>query len=348
MELSEIISKIVEQTGMSEEEVKSKIARKREDLGNLISEEGAAYLVAKELGVDLIKPRVYRLKIGNVIGGMRNVNLLGRVVKIDEVREFKRRDGSKGRVASIYLGDDTGVIRLVLWNEETELIKELKNGDAIAIVNAYSRERFGRVELMLGRFGRVEKASDAGLPSIEEIRKRFDVSKRTRAYVRKEIRELEIGDAAEVRATIVKIFNLPPVFYACPICGARLREGERCEEHDKSEAFAVVAGVLDDSTACIRFVAFREVAERILNARVEELISASKNNRLNEILSNSLLGKEMLYSGYVKLNKLFERPELVVDDVRELSVEREIERVRAEIRDLLLNAKQIEAHYWEA
>jgi hypothetical protein len=50
-----IIEKITEQTDLKEEEVQNKINSKLEQLSGLISKEGAAHIVANELGVKLMQ-----------------------------------------------------------------------------------------------------------------------------------------------------------------------------------------------------------------------------------------------------------------------------------------------------
>ena len=53
MDFDEILKKIVEKTGSSEDDIKKKIAEKQRELSNLVSKDGAAYIIAKELGIEL-------------------------------------------------------------------------------------------------------------------------------------------------------------------------------------------------------------------------------------------------------------------------------------------------------
>ena len=335
MGVDEIVSKIVKATGKSESEVRELIKRKRAELANLVSEEGAAYLVAKELGLELVKKRVYRLKLKNLVGDMRNVNLVARVLRV-EPKEFRKSDGSVGKLASIYLGDETGVVRLVLWGEEAKACHELARGDIIAITNGVTKERFGSVELGLGRYGflkRLEASElDFELPSCEEIEAKFGIARASRAYERKEIKELKRGDAAKLVASIVQVFDVPPVFYACPICGKRLAANETCDEHGASSAIAVLSGVIDDGTGNLRFVAFREQALSLLGVKsCDELKGARSALEFGE----KLLGKEFELLGYVKLNKLFGKLEFVVNEAREVNWESELKRSVGEVEKLI-------------
>ena len=47
------INKIIEETGLYRNDIKNLIDEKKSDLKGLISEEGALFIIAKELGVDV-------------------------------------------------------------------------------------------------------------------------------------------------------------------------------------------------------------------------------------------------------------------------------------------------------
>ena len=57
-------------------------------------------------------------KISDVKDGMGNVNLVAKVLDISDIRTFNKKDGSKGRVGNITIGDDTGKIRVTLWDDK--------------------------------------------------------------------------------------------------------------------------------------------------------------------------------------------------------------------------------------
>lgn len=52
-----VIQNIVSVTGLTIEDVKKRVLDKQKEFENLISEEGAAYIVAKELGLKLVKSK---------------------------------------------------------------------------------------------------------------------------------------------------------------------------------------------------------------------------------------------------------------------------------------------------
>ncbi|WP_251328793.1 single-stranded DNA binding protein [Haloplanus pelagicus] len=89
--------------------------------------------------------------------GLSDVNLQGRVLATDSVRTFDRDDGSEGRVANLTLGDETGRIRVTLWDERADRATELDAGTSVEVVDGYVRERDGDLELHVGSRGAVEE-----------------------------------------------------------------------------------------------------------------------------------------------------------------------------------------------
>jgi replication factor A1 len=337
MKVDEIVNIIVEKTGISKEEIEKRITEKRKELSNLISEEGAAHIIAKEFGINLIKRKIHTLKIKNIISGMRNVNIVARVLNKTDIYNFKRSDGTEGKVASLHIGDETGVIRVVLWDDETDIIPKLERNDIIRINNAYTRENLDNVEVMLGKRGTIIKTDEKlDIPSSGEIEAKFDYTRKTREYEDMNIIKLKNGISAKLRACVVQLFKIQPLFFTCPVCGARLEYNEDCKEHGKSSANLVISGVIDDGTGNIRFVAFRDIAEKILNKTTDEILNFLKGNDgkdidFNKIFENANLGKDFIFLGYTKVNPLFDRLEFIVNDIKEVDITKEAEKILEEI-----------------
>jgi replication factor A1 len=110
----------------------------------------------EEIDLD-IKPRVEPFKISEIQRDMGEVNLVALVLDPGEAREFVRKDGSKGLVRTVLLGDDTGKIRLSLWNDQAKM--ELADGEVLEIINGSSRERYGQVEIQTGGYTVVRKSN---------------------------------------------------------------------------------------------------------------------------------------------------------------------------------------------
>ena len=100
-------------TRYTKEQLYEKILKKQMELSGLVSLEGAAHLVARDLGIDLLgEVKERRLEIANIIDGMKSVDVIGRVFHISEPVEFERKDGSIGRVVNLYIGDNSGFARV--------------------------------------------------------------------------------------------------------------------------------------------------------------------------------------------------------------------------------------------
>jgi replication factor A1 len=93
--------------------------------------------------------------------GLSDVNLKGRVLDTDSVRTFDRDDGSEGRVSNLTLGDPTGRVRVTLWDERADRATEVSPGESVEVVDGYTRERDGSLELHVGSRGRVETLEEA-------------------------------------------------------------------------------------------------------------------------------------------------------------------------------------------
>src|SRR3989344_4117438 len=127
--LSDLKEKIIASGKITSVELEGRIKTKINELSGLISEEGAAYILANELGVPIL-PQEEKLKIREIYAGMKNISTSGRVIKKFEVREFAK-ENKTGKVCSLIIGDETGTIRLVLWNDQVELVNDLKEGQVV-------------------------------------------------------------------------------------------------------------------------------------------------------------------------------------------------------------------------
>jgi len=161
--LKEIIEMISDEADLGKEEIHQLINNKMDELGEFVTELGAAHIVARELGVDLSsEPQVNvqsSLNIGQLVPDITNVNLLGRIVRVYDQYSFKRKDGSEGVLQSAIIEDKTGTIRVVFWDEKASEIQKnnCKSGDPIRIFNGYTRVgRDGSIEVHLGMRSQIQ------------------------------------------------------------------------------------------------------------------------------------------------------------------------------------------------
>ena len=118
--------------------------------------------------------------------GLSDVNLPGKLLDTGTIRTFDRDDGSEGKVANLTIGDETGRIRITLWDERADIAEELEPGITVEIVDGYVRERDGNLELHVGNRGAVEEI-DADIEYVPESTS---------------IADLEIGDTADITGVI--------------------------------------------------------------------------------------------------------------------------------------------------
>lgn len=306
----EIILKINEKTQMAVSEIEERVEKKLRQLSGLISKEGAAHIVANELGVKIFEPLSGKLQIKNILAGMRDVETLGRVMQVYELREFSNETRS-GKVASMLIGDETGAIRVVMWGSQAENIANIKQGFVVKVVGGYVRENNGRKEIHLN--DRSQILINPKGETVSEVNIEVKGS-------RKEIKDLNENDnEVELLGTIVQVFDIK-YFETCPRCSKRAKPNVDlfvCNEHGNViPAYAyVLNAVLDDGTETIRCVFFRNHVERLLNLSQEQLLKFRSEPAEFEAVKNELLGTITKLVGRVNKNSLFNRLEFVVNNV---------------------------------
>ncbi|MEM2131110.1 MAG: OB-fold nucleic acid binding domain-containing protein [Candidatus Woesearchaeota archaeon] len=315
--LSTIKEKIKETTGLTEKEINSKIKDKMDLLSGLISEEGAAHILATELGVKLFEDEG-KIKIKNILPGIKNIEVEAKIIKIYEIKEFDKNN-KKGKIGSFLIGDETGLIRVVAWNDKADLLKNISEGQSIKIENAYSRENNGKAELHLG-----DKAEISFIENEIEVKKRENI--------RKKINELKEGDEnIELLGIIVNVFD-PKYFEICPECGKRAKSNGSdfiCEQHGTiNPSYSYVLNlILDDNTDTIRVVLWKNQLQNLLKMTDQQILDSRGNF---EEIKTDLIGKFIKLVGRVNKNKMYERLEFVPNLVFiDPNPEEEIEKIKS-------------------
>ncbi|NMC76964.1 MAG: hypothetical protein GYA60_06695 [Candidatus Methanofastidiosa archaeon] len=100
---------------------------------------------------------------------MNGIDVTGRVSTIFGIREFLKKDGSTGKVGSFMIMDDTGEIRVTLWDKKADLLNNLVKNDIVTIENAYSKMGLNSVEINLGVSSNIiiEKGEREDIPKSE-------------------------------------------------------------------------------------------------------------------------------------------------------------------------------------
>lgn len=314
MTVEEIIKELEKKSKLPHSEILQRINKKIEDLFGLVTQEGAAYLVAKDLGLDL--PRLERkpLQIKNIVAGMKNVSFVGRLFKISPISEFQRAN-MKGRVANLFVADNTGYVRIPLWNDQVKLVEneDVKYGDILQVLGGFARENiYGDVEISLGKFGTIKPAEEFfDLPTTDELSKKYfsNIPQRT------QISEIIPGNF-EIHGTIVQ-----------------LSRGKFVFESDGENAM-MISCILDDGTSYLRTVFFRDLAEKISGINVGELLQIPEENRY-DFVAQRVLSKQVAVVGRVKKNQRFDRLEMIANELKDLNPLDESKKLANEIELML-------------
>jgi len=91
------------------------------------------------------------LKIKDLSDGMRRVDVVAKVTEKSESREVRSRYRDETyRVADAMISDETGTVKLVLWNKQ---IDQVNVDDTVRIENGYIKSFRGEIQLNVGRYG---------------------------------------------------------------------------------------------------------------------------------------------------------------------------------------------------
>ncbi len=160
--------------GMSEEELEKKVKNKVNEYGGFMSTQGVLFIIARENGLELRSPEIddylydeleeeidydeFTIDISDLKEGMTNIVLLGKILTSQKIREFVRKDQSVGKVCSFLLGDSTGTVKIVLWDERTEIVNQeyFKPEEFVRVVGGYAKlGQNGTIEVHLGKKGTI-------------------------------------------------------------------------------------------------------------------------------------------------------------------------------------------------
>lgn len=92
------------------------------------------------------------MEIKDVQPNQGNLDLVLTITEKGEVRTFEKFS-KQGRVCTAKAEDETGEIKLTLWNED---IEKVNPGDKIHLKNGWCSEYQGEKQLSTGKFGEIE------------------------------------------------------------------------------------------------------------------------------------------------------------------------------------------------
>ena len=237
-------------------------------------------------------------KIEELREGDRDVRLIGRIVGLDDPHEFVRSDGTPGVVRSIEIGDETGVVRVSLWDDKAKT--PLYEEDVIKIENPRVVLRNDHIELSLSRNTPLTKADEgetSKIPSISEIQEK--------RYPKKKIHEIEENDLnIKVAGKVIEAYGNKILYEMCPNCNKRVNPAgdtyvcEICgEEINEPNYLMIIPLVIEDDTGTVRATFFRKSAEELIEMttpEVQEILNKTGDEGSLEGKVNDLLEMEIV------------------------------------------------------
>ena len=106
--------------------------------------------ISAELSVK--KSVVANPKIKDLKTGMKKVNLKAKVLDIPQPNMIYTRWGTEARISNALIADETGTIRLSLWNKQ---INQVSQGDLVEVENGKVASFRGERQLRVGKDGKI-------------------------------------------------------------------------------------------------------------------------------------------------------------------------------------------------
>lgn len=177
-EYDAILNRLLESSqGLTREEIEDRVRKKKEKIGaGYLTDQGALFLIASDLGISLSEPLNTELRIKDLYIGAKEVSLKTRVLNLSPTRQLTGKDGSSFLLRTMTVYDDVNsTANVKLWNEKANLpvLNELKSGDLIKITKAYIKsDTYGAPVVNVGSNSSIEISNDeSDIPPITSITK---------------------------------------------------------------------------------------------------------------------------------------------------------------------------------
>jgi len=95
------------------------------------------------------------LNVRDLKPGMSHVNMTVKVLEVSESKQMVTSAGIEHEILELNVGDKSGSIKLVLWDEK--IIPDLKTGDKVKIENGFVTSFKGAWRINVGRYGEAKK-----------------------------------------------------------------------------------------------------------------------------------------------------------------------------------------------
>jgi len=241
MSSEEIVEQILSSRPyLTREEVLKMIEKKKEGAGEFFTDEAAARIVASDLGIEIFRePLRLEVFIRDLVSGLNDVTVSGRVIMAHPPKTYTRPNFTEGKFARLLIADKSGTLKLILWDDKTDLVEagKVEQGQIIKVSHGYVREGLdGKLELHVGLRGDVQislpDAVDSEYPPITQF-----------------VEKLKVAEIKEEGGPVI----VEGVIATTPV----IREVVT----SRNEKVAVASFKLRDETGEIRVSAWRKLAE---------------------------------------------------------------------------------------
>ncbi len=238
-----------------------------------LSEEQAAAMFIPELAT-LEKALYEYKKIEDLDEDERDVIIIGRIIELNEGREFDRDNGDTGFVRNIEIADDTASIRVVLWDDDAR--REFEMGQPIKLQNPrLSLDRDNRIEANVSRSTAILEPTESEiekLPTQEELMDAIFVSKTIESLLEDDVNVCVTGK-------IVQVAEGNIIRKKCPNCGFNVEDSDDeyvCDNcghvFDEPRILFMIPTRIEDETGDISVTFFDNLAEELIGMKKEEII----------------------------------------------------------------------------
>ncbi|OQX20427.1 MAG: hypothetical protein BWK75_04870 [Candidatus Altiarchaeales archaeon A3] len=246
----------------------------------------------------------------------------GIITKNFGVKEFEGIQGNVGKRGAFMLNDDTGSMRIVIWNDAADFVENVSEGDAVEIKKGNIRRSIENCEI------HIRKKNDINLIDKKEFAGLY-ISFSKSEGVEKKISEISDGDR-NVKL-VVKIADIDSnqqlTYPSCPTCNKKVMNVgnnewycEKCgtdvEQVPKLMLRIIASNIKGEEQIGIMF--FGSNAEKIMGMNISEilnLVGESGEQAVIEKVKTEIRGSAKTITGHAKFNKNFGNMVFYADEI---------------------------------
>jgi ssDNA-binding replication factor A large subunit len=157
------------------EQVRDLIDEKKRKVGaGYLTDQGALFLVAADLGVSFESAPKLQTGIKDIYIGAKEAIVVGRIMNIYPIYKFTKKDSNEqAATRTVVIYDKESKVKIKLWDKHVTIPDEmgLRAGDVIKIVKGYVRAGLdGKPVINLGSYGTIETVyDDSSIPTIDSL-----------------------------------------------------------------------------------------------------------------------------------------------------------------------------------